>query len=515
MVPSANPFGPIVGDLLETFLCEYKSNRGTLYLTSRGLCFHSTFLSFETSRLVISWKSVQEINQVEGNDIVSIAAKHSGGVTRVYDFRVLNGTARDIFIKDIRDTHQKYGGESASMNGLETVHEERTDCEGSSNTADAKARKQLCDQVSGVSSESDLKDEKELSSDKSPEKPWWIRRSLSEPLTKSTKKKADKPNINGSEADFLAECTISAMAGFRQPSQVIKAKKEALGIGDKESKPDESDTGPDGNGASVPRDVLRAWKDCRDSKDPSFKEVVCKRTALPCSVGDFFNTFLCDDAPHSLASFQAVEKGDSDFDTSDWARSDDGFTFTRTMNYIHPINAPMAPPKAQARKRQTLRRFGEHGLCMETETKIDDVPYSDCFFVEDRILIESLPEGGVGLIAVFEVRFVKTTLMRRFIESKTLSEYQGFWKGFVEMVKRELANSDLSNSARQETKAVPILEPDIIVEQPKIEPWMRWGAISFVAFVTLTQLLLLCKVFSLEGSIINLEAALQTCQSTN
>ena len=46
----------------------------------------------------------------------------------------------------------------------------------------------------------------------------------------------------------------------------------------------------------------------------------------------------------------------------------------RVVSYVHPVNAPMAPPSAAASKTQRFRRWGEHGMCIETRTEVKDVP---------------------------------------------------------------------------------------------------------------------------------------------
>eukprot|EP00566_Odontella_aurita_P013252 CAMPEP_0113533156 /NCGR_PEP_ID=MMETSP0015_2-20120614/4447_1 /TAXON_ID=2838 /ORGANISM="Odontella" /LENGTH=472 /DNA_ID=CAMNT_0000432175 /DNA_START=432 /DNA_END=1847 /DNA_ORIENTATION=- /assembly_acc=CAM_ASM_000160 len=467
-----NPFGPVVGGILACFPCEYKSNRGNLFVATEGLCFHSTFLAFETSRLVIPWRSVKNIISNE-EDKIDLVVKHNGGenhqLRRGYTFRVLNGdsgTARDIVIRDVREAHLKNGG-AIDPDGLSTVHEEDLDRGGN----------QLCNQVSGVSTESDLKEADVDQPNHLPHaKKHLVQRSQSEPLRKRKIQTGKNASKYESEADFLADCTISAMAGFQPVSEVIKAKKEAIALkGDEEKMEEPPSTSSMSNNrvSNPPKDMLQAWKDARDKKDPSFKEVACKGIHLPCSVKAFFDIFLSDSASHSMASFQSAEKGDTDFDTSNWDLSDDSFAMERTMNYIHPVSAPMAPPTAQARKRQTLRRFGEYGLCMETKTMIEDIPMSDYFYVEDRILVEPLLEGGVSLTALFEMRFVKNTMLRKIIENTTKQEYLKYWKGFADMAKRALATSGASKEG-QEQKAVPIVIPEVVVEQPRIEAWLLW-----------------------------------------
>lgn len=114
------------------------------------------------------------------------------------------------------------------------------------------------------------------------------------------------------------------------------------------------------------------------------------------------------------------ENGDKDLSASPWKQ--DGIQWKRTIEYSHPINAPLAPPEARARKEQRYRRFGDHGLSIETDTFVDDVPMADCFYVTDRILVKST-ENGVRLTGEFDIRFVKTTMFRSIISNTTRREF--------------------------------------------------------------------------------------------
>ena len=41
--------------------------------------------------------------------------------------------------------------------------------------------------------------------------------------------------------------------------------------------------------------------------------------------------------------------------------------------FSHPVNAPMAPPIAKARKEQFFNKVGGVGLCVETCTVVEEV----------------------------------------------------------------------------------------------------------------------------------------------
>ena len=113
--------------------------------------------------------------------------------------------------------------------------------------------------------------------------------------------------------------------------------------------------------------------------------------------------------------------GESNVIMSPWKQEENDI-FARTIEYSHPVNAPLAPPMARARREQRYRLYGKHGLCIETDTYVEDVPMADCFFVTERVLVEPKDEGQVVVLAEFDIRFVKSTMFRSIIASTTRSE---------------------------------------------------------------------------------------------
>ena len=256
-----------------------------------------------------------------------------------------------------------------------------------------------------------------------------------------------------------------------------------------------------------PEDMLVAWMNVRNSKEPSFKKIACNAVPLSCTMDDFYDRFLSDNAPCSMASYQINVGGDTDFETSTWSGS---FTQKRTMQYTHPVNAPMFPPAARATKTQELRCFGKYGLCLETKTVVNDMPLTDCFFVEDRLLVEPRPEGGVNMTAAFELRFIKSTMFRRIIENTTQGELLKYWKGYVNMTKDVLAKEKGT-----EEPPPPVTTQKIIVEQPQMEQWLRLVILGGIIFMVSLQLFLLQKLQILEALVHLLQSDLQSCKLTS
>jgi len=157
----------------------------------------------------------------------------------------------------------------------------------------------------------------------------------------------------------------------------------------------------------------------------------------------FVETFFQDNADCSYGRFMTEIVGDSSVTATRWVADDNdsstdggkdkGFqTLTRSIEYTHPVNAPMAPPQAQARKEQTMRNYGNNrGLVIETKTIVSDVPMTDCFYVRDVLLVERNTEenGGGWLVNIrFEIVFVKSTMFRSLISRTTTGEFNAFMK---------------------------------------------------------------------------------------
>jgi hypothetical protein len=141
---------------------------------------------------------------------------------------------------------------------------------------------------------------------------------------------------------------------------------------------------------------------------------------LPCDLQTFFHMFIADTASHPLQEFME-SSGETNVIVSPW-KPEGKDSFARTIGFSHPVTAPLAPPMARARREQRYRFYGTHGLSLETDTYVEDVPMADCFYVRERILVEPMDEGQVVVLAEFDIRFIKSTMFRSIIANTTRSE---------------------------------------------------------------------------------------------
>lgn len=148
---------------------------------------------------------------------------------------------------------------------------------------------------------------------------------------------------------------------------------------------------------------------------------------LACNLTEFFDTFFADDAPCPYSTFME-SSGDTILNGTPW-KKDENDVFVRTIEYTHPVNAPLAPPEARARKEQRYRRYGTAGLSIETDTYVEDVPMADCFYVTDKLLVEPNEDEAVVLLAEFDIVFIKQTMFRSLIANTTKSEFLKMFQG--------------------------------------------------------------------------------------
>jgi VAD1 Analog of StAR-related lipid transfer domain len=195
--------------------------------------------------------------------------------------------------------------------------------------------------------------------------------------------------------------------------------------------PQPSSEGDEGKAMS-PCDVAGLKEKCKDDASDwadlqasaLYANVVVQELVLNgTTLDEIFNKFLQNDAECSLARF-LESRGDSNLRESRWEAPEPKSSgeYTRVVRYTHPVNAPLAPPMANARKEQRYRRYANLGLCLWTKTIVDDVPMTDCFFVADRLLFKVLDQDRVSVRMEFEITFVKSTMFKSIISRTTSSE---------------------------------------------------------------------------------------------
>ena len=400
-------FGPAIGTVVAKHLCKHEGKNGTLYLATRAVCFHSTLFGFEQARRVVPLATVVAILHMNENGII---IRDESGKT----FHFIFQADRDACFNLLLNLHGRVSVYKLNRDQLKELGVESAEGEGEN-------------EVKGNDKQPDSSSTNEA----------LLPRSLSTPVPKSSGK--EEGDVAGekdaSEETYLAACAVANMAddetqGKRRLVDEISKGKISESGWKTAKKHGASDA------TSKTSDELRAdWIKHRDSKTPTYEETVINGFRLACTLDEYFDMFLSNDSEqYSYGSYQR-KLGDSELNVSPWQLSEkDGMSLCRLVTYVHPVNAPMAPPSAAASKTQTFRRWGEHGMCIETRTEVKDVPMTDCFHVDDQMLIEPTPDGGVSITGRFEIRFIKRTMFRSVITNTTKGEFVSWFSGYKMML---------------------------------------------------------------------------------
>ena len=170
---------------------------------------------------------------------------------------------------------------------------------------------------------------------------------------------------------------------------------------------------------------------------------------------------------------------------------------------IHPINAPLAPPNPRARKEQTYQRYGNNGICVETNTYVDDVPMADCFYVKDRLLVVASKENSEKVLVTmeFELDFVKSTMFRGVITKTTTSEMSKFFLDMRDYMSKSLGEQVLKAKPVEKTEELMATkEPGLfgVLGAPSI-------AHSLLLLVIVLQFWILREMAKMKQSVLRLE----------
>eukprot|EP01033_Poteriospumella_lacustris_P000550 gene550-373_t len=179
---------------------------------------------------------------------------------------------------------------------------------------------------------------------------------------------------------------------------------------------------------------------------------VIKEISLPINLHDFFATFVDDGAPHSYQRYHELVN-DKDVIMSSWTECG-GNEFQREMKFMKPVNLP-GLASTRGIKYQQLRRPNECTFVLNSSTRLEDVPSADCFSVDDVLIVHADGSQQVSVSISFEVAFVKSTMMRTFIEGPTEREMKKWLEVFFQHMQDGSTSRTSSNAAPMNVEPVP------------------------------------------------------------
>ena len=195
-----------------------------------------------------------------------------------------------------------------------------------------------------------------------------------------------------------------------------------------------------GGGGSIDDDSRHQVKWFNAKKEMSaYNHEGIPKTTLPCSIERFIHLFLRDNAEHSLEKFQDNIIRDRDVCMTKWEAlpGSGGGTMTRTLSFVHPISNSIGigPSSAKTKRKQSMQRFGAYGMILRNVTNISGVPASDCFYIKDQWLIESIGDQELELTTRFSIEFTKSIPLKALIIEKTSrNEYNRWYRSYRDMV---------------------------------------------------------------------------------
>lgn len=172
-------------------------------------------------------------------------------------------------------------------------------------------------------------------------------------------------------------------------------------------------------------------------------------TNLSISIDGFFTHFLADDAPFSLAKFHEFQ-GDEEVANTPWATSqwnEKESEQTREIRFVRRLNSPIGPSSTRTTKMQRCRQFGTRGIVVNTVMSMEDIPYRDCFTIEDRWVAEPVDPETTRVRFEFQVVWSKTTIWKRRIEYSSKQDLEKFYEAYVHAAHTYLDELQSSSSS--------------------------------------------------------------------
>lgn len=160
------------------------------------------------------------------------------------------------------------------------------------------------------------------------------------------------------------------------------------------------------------------------------------KVILPVTPQKFFELFYSDDAVFGFNAY-CTDRGDTELEITTWAENEELEGFTREIKFRTKINGPSIGPKTTRCHKAQKYKWLDNSLIIQASTKALDVPYSSYFLVEDTWKITPVSAEKSMLRITFTINFLKSTILRSTIESRSKVDVAKDHETWVKEAKRK------------------------------------------------------------------------------
>jgi len=445
---------------LQPISCAFEGVKGKLYAGADALYFYGKRYWWEKTEVLVHWSSIRQIKLLA-------ARKDEDGDGDGDDANSNGSSAPDdsntVIIGICLKTKDEGDFQFIRMDNADQVWSSLVALHGENSSATAAERRQ-----SRV-----------------------IRRLNSDPMLAShTDMDFDDGAVHLDMASTVPD--KAASMEFISTTSSGKEKKPSL-------VPSEAPTSPPSEDGQDDGDDEAEWKALTENAD-EYSKLIVDEHQLECNLDQFYALFIKDDAEFPMAKF-LESGGDFNLSSSPWEK--DGRKSKRIVRYTHPVNAPLAPPEADARKEQEFRRFGNHGMCLWTKTFVDGVPMADCFYVADRIRVVPKGDDKVSVFMEFEITFIKSTMFRGVISKTTSSGFETLFENYAKYMSQAVGGAEAAAKVevRKEPAKAPPTAPTIF------QSLQQHATIPVLAMVVAMQFWMLLELRDIKASLRDLADA--------
>jgi hypothetical protein len=190
---------------------------------------------------------------------------------------------------------------------------------------------------------------------------------------------------------------------------------------------------------------------------PPLQNVIVSETLKGLNGLEFFHVFFSDEAPFSFQEFQS-KRGDVNIDYPSWqsrkAPVEHVQHLSRTVSFQTKTKSYFGPPFCSCTKFQQVY-MSKRCFVLEQKVILSDIPFSDCFYVKERWILNA-PKSKIATLNVSsQVVFTKPCTFSSQIQSKSVSTLREVVTAWCGMAQQALTLTKQRKQEEEEEEAFP------------------------------------------------------------